>query len=202
MGSQTTVDLGGAPVQVTQETNYPWDGAVKLTFQPAQPTAFTLCVRIPGWAQGQPVPSDLYHYLDRTAEPATLQVNGMPVAWVLQKGYATIHRTWQAGDVVELTLPMPVRRVSCHPAVSDNLGKVALERGPLVYCVEGIDNDDHVLAAILSDQATFTSGFEPDLLNGVGTVQATDANRALTFVPYYAWAHRGVGEMTVWLKRG
>lgn len=202
MGSQTTVEIGGASVQVTQETNYPWAGAVKLTFQPAQPTAFTLCVRIPGWAQGQPVPSDLYHYLDRTAEPATLQVNGMPVAWVLQKGYATINRTWQAGDVVELTLPMSVRRVGCHPAVSDNVGKVALERGPLVYCAEGIDNGDQVLDKGLADHATVTSAFVPDLLNGVVTVQATDANRALTFVPYYAWAHRGVGEMTVWLKRG
>ncbi len=202
VGSQTTVDVGGALVQITQETNYPWEGAIKLTVQPQQPTTFALYLRIPGWAQGQPVPSDLYHYLDSATEAVTLKVNGAPVVLTLQQGYATINRTWQAGDVVELLLPMPVRRVGCHEAVQENAGKVALERGPLVYCLEGIDNGGHVLDAVLTDQATFTNVFAPDLLNGVVTIQATDADRALTFVPYYAWAHRGVGEMTVWLKQG
>ncbi len=201
MGSQTTVEFAGAPVGITQETNYPWEGTIKLTIQPAQPTNFTLCLRIPGWAQGQPVPSDLYHYLNTTAEPATLTLNGEAIALTLHHGYATIARHWQPGDVVELVLPMPVRRVACHPAVSENVGKVALERGPLVYCAEGIDNDGHVLGAVLHDEATLAAEFVPDLLHGVVVVRATQPTGNVTFVPYYAWAHRGVGEMVVWLPR-
>lgn len=202
MSSQTTVEFNGTPVQVTQTTHYPWDGTITLTLQPQQPTTFTLCLRIPGWVQGQPVPSDLYHYLDHTNEPLSLKVNGQPVALRLQQGYALIDHTWHAGDVVELTLPMPVRRVLCHPAVSDNVGKVALERGPLVYCAEGIDNDGHVLDRVLDDEATIATHFAPDLLHGVVVIQATGATGALTLVPYYAWAHRGVGEMAVWFQRG
>lgn len=202
MGSQTTVDFNGTPVQITQITNYPWDGTITLTLQPTQPTTFTLCLRIPGWAQGQPVPSDLYHYLDNTAAPIILTVNGQPMALTLHQGYAMLDHTWQAGDVVELTLPMPVRRVLCHPAVSENVGKVALERGPLVYCAEGIDNDGAVLAAVLPDTATLETAFVPDLLHGVVVVRATQPSGSITFVPYYAWAHRGVGEMAVWFTRG
>ncbi|MEZ4865171.1 MAG: glycoside hydrolase family 127 protein [Caldilineaceae bacterium] len=202
MSSQTTVEMAGAPVQLTQATHYPWDGAIKLTVQPAQPTAFTLCIRIPGWAQGQPVPSDLYHYLDAAAEPITLTVNGGAVALTLAQGYALLNRTWQAGDVVELTLPMPVRRVAAHPAVAENGGKVALERGPLVYCAEGIDNGGQVLAAVLPDDAPLATEFVSDLLHGVVVVRAYQPSGNLTFIPYYAWAHRGVGEMAVWVKRG
>ena len=112
-----------------------------------------------------------------------------------------LDHTWHDGDVVALTLPMPVRRVLCHPAVSENMGKVALERGPLVYCAEGIDNDGHVLDAVLPDAATLETAVVPDLLHGVVVVHATQPSGNITFVPYYAWAHRGVGEMAVWLPR-
>ncbi|MEZ4726646.1 MAG: glycoside hydrolase family 127 protein [Caldilineaceae bacterium] len=201
MGSQTTVNFAGVPVQITQATHYPWDGAVTLTLAPQQPTTFTLCLRILGWAQGEPVPSDLYHYLDTATEPVTLTVNGEPVALTLQQGYALLNRTWQAGDVVALTLPMPVRRVVCHPAVRENRSKVALERGPLVYCVEGIDNGGHVVDAVLRDDAQLATTFVADLLQGVVVVRATQPSGSVTFIPYYAWAHRGIGEMTVWVKR-
>lgn len=202
MGSQTTVEFNGTPVQITQTTNYPWDGAITLTLQPAQPTTFTLCIRIPGWAQGQPVPSDLYHYLDNTIEPIVLKINGQPVALTLHQGYVMLDHTWHAGDVVEVTLPMPVRRVLCHPAVRENVGKVAVERGPLVYCAEGLDNDGHVLDTVLPDTATLTTEVAPDLLHGVVLIHATQPSANLTFIPYYAWAHRGVGEMAVWFTRG
>lgn len=202
MGSQTTVEIAGTPIEITQETTYPWAGTIKLTVQPERATTFTLCLRIPGWAQGQPVPSDLYHYIDATMESAILTVNGATVALALHQGYATITRTWQLGDLVELVLPMPVRRVACHPAVHDNVGKVALERGPLVYCAEGIDNGGHVLSAILDDNAKLAAKFVPDLLHGVVVIRTQQPIGNLTFVPYYAWAQRGVGEMTVWLQRG
>ncbi len=201
MGSQTTVELGGNSVQLTQETNYPWDGVIKLTVEPTAPTKFTLCLRVPGWAQGQPVPSDLYFYSDDAVAPTTLTVNGEAIALTLHQGYATITRTWHAGDVVVLDLPMPVRRVECHPAVSDNVGKVALERGPLVYCAEGVDNDGRVLNKVLTHATEFTTQLLPDLLQGVVVIRAEQPAGDLTFIPYYAWAHRGVGEMTIWLPQ-
>jgi len=158
-------------------------------------------VRIPGWAPGQPAPSDLYHYVDATSTPATITVNGQPVALTLDKGYAHIQRTWQPDDIVEVTLPMPVRRVVSHPNVKDTAGKVAVERGPLVYCAEGVDNGGHVLDKGLSDAATISTEFKPDLLNGVTVLQVQQPAGNLSLVPYYAWAHRGVGEMTVWFRR-
>ncbi|MEZ4711706.1 MAG: glycoside hydrolase family 127 protein [Caldilineaceae bacterium] len=204
MGSQTTVTINDAPVQITQETNYPWGGAIKLTLTPARATDFALHVRIPGWAQGQPVPSDLYAYVQdegADAQPITLMVNGAPVEIDRQQGYAVIPRMWQAGDVVELRLPMPVRRVVSHPAAVANAGKVALERGPLVYCLEGIDNGGRVLDAALADAAELAVVEAPALLNGIVTIQAKPPHRNLIFIPYYAWAHRGLGEMTVWVAQ-
>ncbi len=201
MGSQATLTVAGTPVQVSQTTDYPWQGTVKLTLEPQQPTSFTLCVRIPGWAQGQPVPSDLYHYVDASSAPAELKLNGALVTFALDKGYAQIQRTWQPGDVVELTLSMPIRRVLSHPNVQDNVGKVALERGPLVYCAEGVDNDGHVLDRVLADDATLNAEFIPGLLNGVTVLRVEQATGDMRFIPYYAWSHRGVGEMTVWLQR-
>ncbi|MFN8486311.1 MAG: glycoside hydrolase family 127 protein [Caldilineaceae bacterium] len=201
MGSQATLNLAGTPVQVSQQTEYPWQGTIQLTVQPQQPVAFTLCVRIPGWAQGQPVPSDLYHYVDASSAPATITVNGQSVALTLNKGYAQLQRTWQAGDVVEVTLPMPIRRVVSHPNVKDTADKVAVERGPLVYCAEGVDNGGHVLDKVLEDGATISAEFKPALLNGVTVLQVQKPAGDLLLVPYYTWAHRGVGEMTVWFKR-
>ena len=120
----------------------------------------------------------------------------------MDKGYAVIDRTWQPGDVVELRLPMPVRRVETNPAVIENRGKVALERGPLVYCLEAIDNDGKALGCRLPDAADFTVEWRPELLHGVNVVNAHSDGDDLAFVPYYAWAHRGVGEMAVWLQKG
>ena len=103
------------------------------------------------------------------------------------------------GDVVDLALPMPVQRVETNPAVEENRGKVCIERGPLVYCLEAIDNEGKALGRTLPDTAAFTVEWQPDLLHGVNVVHARSGGAELTFVPYYAWGHRGVGEMAVWL---
>ena len=202
MGSQATLKLAGTSVQIQQQTEYPWHGVIKLTIHPQQPTAFTLCVRIPGWAQGQPVPSDLYHYLQASSLPVEIKVNGEKVVFAVDKGYAQLQRTWQRGDVVEVTLSMPIHRVVSHPNVQDNVGKVALERGPLVYCAEGVDNNEHVLNKVLRDDDVLNAESVPDLLDGVTVIHAQQRDGKLIFIPYYAWAERGVGEMAVWLKRG
>ncbi len=201
VSSKTQVEVAGQTVALTQTTNYPWDGRVKVKIDPKQATEFTLCVRIPGWARGKPVPTSLYRYVDSSDTAVTLSVNGETVAVRPVKGYARIKRIWSKGDVVELVLAMPVRRVVTHTKVADNRGKVALERGPLVYCLEGIDNSGKALGQSLADAAKISVKWQPALLHGVNVLRAKQGKTELTFVPYYAWAHRGIGEMAVWLTR-
>jgi DUF1680 family protein len=194
------VEVGGKSVRLRQETNYPWEGRVRLRIDPAEKSEFALRLRIPGWADNRPVPSDLYHFLDRESTAPQLMVNGEAVTPALEKGYAVLRRVWRAGDVVELTLPMPVRRVMCNEAVEANRGRVALMRGPLVYCVEGVDNGGSVADLSLGDNAVLSVEHRPELLNGVTVIRGEGA-RPLTAIPYYAWSHRGAGEMAVWLRQ-
>src|SRR5262249_9010765 len=151
-----------------QETRYPWDGAVKMTVEPEKTANFTLNVRIPGWARNEVVPSDLFKFLDQAASPASLKVNGKDVPIALNKGYVSLQRSWKKGDVVELNLPMPVRRVVANEQVMDDRGKVALQRGPLVYCVEWPDvKEGHVVNLVLADAAPLSTEFRAGLLGGV-----------------------------------
>jgi len=213
--SEAVVEAGGRKVTVKQETRYPWDGAVKISVEPEQKTNLTVLVRIPGWARGEAVPGDLYRFSDSVKEaPPTLKVNGKAVPIVLDKGFARIQRGWKKGDIIELTLPMPVRRVIANKAVKEDAGKVALTRGPLVYCAEWPDNGGRVLNLVLADDRPLGVEFRPDFLNGLAVIKGgatagangPDARMSLKeqpflAIPYYAWAHRGPGEMTVWLPR-
>ncbi len=149
IGGVAAIQLGDSPVRVRQITNYPWDGRIELRIDPEVPTDFTLCLRLPGWSRNQVVPSDLYHYIDAPQGEPDIHVNGKRVSTAPTRGYATIHRTWHAGDTVILELPMPVRRVGAHPQVVDNRGRVAIERGPIVYCVEEVDNGVNLDASTL-----------------------------------------------------
>jgi DUF1680 family protein len=197
VGSQTQVHLNESEVSITQETQYPWDGDIKLTITPAQPTTFTLSLRVPTWVQGKPVPSDLYRYLDATPSDITVRVNGETIPVKNDQGYISLHRTWQAGDCVELSMPMPIRRVVAHPQVADCQGKVALERGPLVYAAEGIDNGGQALDLVVPDDMPLTAEFRADILGGITVI----TGNTFTAIPYYAWSHRGISEMTVWFGR-
>jgi len=204
---------GGAKVQLDQETRYPWDGAVKLSVAPDRKAKFTLNVRIPGWARNEVTPSDLYRFADPLNEPVVLKVNGKPVPLAVDKGYAAITRTWKRGDTVELALPTPVRRVLANEAVAADRNRVALQRGPLVYCAEWPDNPHgRVRNLVLAADTPLKAEFRADLLNGVEVIQgralalAYDAQGAVqkteqpfTAIPYYAWANRGRGQMIVWL---
>jgi DUF1680 family protein len=196
----------GVNVRLTQQTRYPWDGAVKITVAPEKASRFTLAVRIPGWARGEVVPGNLYHYADTNHELVTLAVNGQPMTIKTQAGYAHLDRDWQAGDVVELNFPMPIRRVVPSEKVKADIGRVALERGPIVYCAEWPDNPDgKVRNLILLDSEKLTAEFAPKLLNGVEVIKGHALNAAgkeqpFMAIPYYAWANRGKGEMAVWLR--
>ena len=187
-------------VKLTQKTDYPWDGRVRLTVAPDQAAEFALCLRIPGWAMGRPVPSDLYRFAEAKAPPVTLKVNGKtadvsPGA----DGYVHLNRQWKAGDVVELDLPMPIRRVYAHEKVKADEGKVALMRGPIVYCLEAVDHPDVDLFKVsLPRDTKLSAEHRAGLLGGVTVIRAkalADGKRPvkLMAVPYYAWANRKKG---------
>jgi uncharacterized protein len=209
------VDTPAGTVQVVQDTQYPWDGAIRLTVTPERSRRFTLHVRIPGWAREQPVPSDLYRYPSIPFVTHAVKINGELLSQPLDKGYVAIDRAWEPGDVVEVDLPMLVRRVVSHPNVEANRGRVALQRGPIVYAAEWPDNPGgKVRNIVLPDGQALSSEFRADLLNGVqvitgrafglkldekGAVQK--AEQPFTAIPYATWANRGRGEMAVWLAR-
>jgi uncharacterized protein len=196
LGNTATVSLKDGKVKLTEETNYPWDGDMKFTVEMEKAFAFDLHLRVPGWCKGEP----------------SLSVNGEAVKAKAEKGYLTVSRTWKSGDVVKLSLPMPVERVYADPHVKADVGKVALQRGPVVYCLEGVDNDGKVRKLCLPKDATLSATFEKDLLRGVGVIRGDclavsrddDGKRTTTkqkfqAVPYATWDNRGPGEMVVWL---
>jgi len=208
MANTAVAEIVGTKVALSQETKYPWEGSVKITVSPEKETDFALRVRIPGWARNEPVPSDLYRFLDENDETPALAVNGTPVKIELEQGYAVLRRIWKEGDTVDLTLPMPVRRVIANPAVAADAGRIAYERGPLVYCAEGVDNGGHVLDMAAMVGARFSAEFRPDLLGGIVVLIRETLNRPMVvgfppgrdvvLIPYYAWANRGPDEMQVW----
>jgi DUF1680 family protein len=204
VSGSSTIKLAKNTIKIKQKTNYPWDGTVKFRINPEQETEFSLFLRIPGWARNQPVPGDLYSFMKRSEAKAVLKVNGQKAALDMDKGYARIRRKWKKGDIISLNLPMPIRRVLCNRKVIENRGKVALERGPIVFCAEGVDNDGRVLDLILPDDVKLKSEYKKKMLAGITIIKGKIPGRTLDFVavPYYAWSHRGAGEMAVWLKRG
>lgn len=197
------MDINKNPVSISQETWYPWDGKIKVTVAPERAAEFSIYIRIPGWSRNEPVPSSLYSYLVSSHEAPILKVNSNIQILDMDKGYARIHRRWKKGDTIELTLPMPVHRIAASENVKDVAGKVALQRGPLVYCLEGTDNGGHVLDRHIPDAMDFDVEFQPNLLGGINVIKSkgSQGNSLITAVPYYSWSNRGVGEMAVWLLR-
>ena len=166
--SSSDIRMDHTSVKLVQQTRYPWDGAVKMTVTPRQSGDFTIHVRIPGWARNEAVPTDLYRFADRNDESVVLKVNGKLVPIRLEKGYVALNRRWNEGDVIELYLPMPIRRVIANPAVEADRGRIALQRGPIVFCAEWPDTPDgHVRNLMLPRNATLTAEFRPELFNGV-----------------------------------
>jgi DUF1680 family protein len=200
IGGTARLTVGHTTTGLRQQTRYPYDGKVSLTVTPEKPLEFTLNVRIPGWAQNQPVPGDLYRYNDGLDTEVKLSINSQPAALVLKNGFAQIHRTWQPGDQVELNLPMHTRCVAANSAVKENAGRFAVERGPLVYCAEGVDNGGKVLARVPGKNVRFETRERPDLFGGIVTVQILPKTKGdpLTLIPYCLWENRGTNEMSVW----
>ncbi|MDB4922661.1 glycoside hydrolase family 127 protein [Mucilaginibacter sp.] len=199
-------------VKIIQQNNYPWDGGLAFTINPSSTMDMNLKIRIPGWAQNEAVPSTLYSYEQSSAQKIEIKVNGKAVDYQIKNGYAVISKKWKKNDKVELTLPMDVQRVVANTSLIDDNGKVALQRGPIMYCAEWKDNDGKASNIIVPKNTVFTTTFEPDLLNGVTVLKAgiksvnideaaqiiSTSNKTMTAIPYYSWANRGKGEMTVW----
>ena len=201
------LNVGGQKVVLEQKTRYPWDGQVEVTVRPEKEISFTLALRIPGWCR-----------------QAALRVNGQAVAIepLRDRGYVRVERAWKAGDAVVLELAMPVERIEAHPAVREDAGRVALQRGPLVYCLEEVDNGPHLPDLALPRDAPLQAAFDPSLLGGVVAITGQALRRALPgwegelyrsaqpathmvpfkAIPYYAWANRAPGEMLVWIREG
>ncbi len=216
VGSTADIALDNGPrVRLEQSTRYPWDGDVRLTVTPSRNDRVTLRIRVPGWARNEAVPSTLYRFLDTVSDPVTLTINGHSEPLVLEQGFAVVSRRWNAGDAVVLHLPMPVRRVVATSDVAADRGRVAIQRGPIVYAAEWPDNPGgHVRNLRLADDAALRREFRPAVLNGVEVITGqavsyvTDAQGSIqsrtqpfTAIPYYAWANRGPGEMMVWIPR-
>ncbi len=199
-----SIPTSAGEVRLTEKTQYPWDGTVTFTVDLDKPRAFTLNLRIPSWTGGPGVPGALYLFREEIDPAIRVTVNGQGVSRTPSRGFMTVSRTWKRGDRVKLELPMVPRRVTSGMHIADNVGKVAVQRGPIVYAFEGVDNAGKVLNVALANNDLQVDAM-PSLLGGVTVlkgvgVDPSGGTRTLTAIPYYAWNNRGVGEMAVWMK--
>ena len=213
IGSNTNFAIGKTTIPVNMETNYPWSGNIKLSFTPKSKVKFALHVRIPGWAAGQPVPGDLYSFVDNSNSPVAITVNGKTFDYTMENGYAVINREWKKGDAVEVNIPMSVRRIAAKKEVKDDLNRVALQMGPIVYCVEGADNNKQAMNVVLPENALFEVKDFSVLTEKVKAIQSevpvvviagdglslSTEKRIITAIPYYTWCNRGQNEMQIWI---
>ena len=197
IASEANVAIGKEDVNLIQQTNYPWNGEISVSINPKNPVAITLCLRIPGWARNEVLPGGLYRFAQPSNLSPSLSVNGKLRQLKITDGYARITRIWRKGDVVELSLPMPVRKVLAIDQIADNRNKVALTRGPIVFCAEEIDNTVDISEVVIPLDVEFKYTFQPELLNGIGILEGNPPS-SLVLLPYYAWNHRGAGKMKVW----
>ncbi len=211
INSNVDLMIHNKPVQIVQQNNYPWNGELVFYINPKATTEFNLMIRIPGWAQNEAMPSSLYTFQNKSDAKPVIKVNGVAFDYTIQNGYASINRQWKKNDKIELSLPMEVRMVVANKNIKDDIGKIALQRGPLIYCAEWPDNNGKTGNIIIPANTIFSTEFMPGLLNGVTMVKAevpavvinnnesiATVKQSFSAIPYYSWANRGKGEMMVW----
>jgi DUF1680 family protein len=210
VSSETTFTVGGKKIALSMRSELPWGGRSKLTIASAEGVTAPIRFRIPGWARNQPAPGGLYAYADKLTSTPRVSLNGKPISATADKtGYVTIDRAWNTGDVVELDFPVEVRRVVADRRVRENRGRIAIERGPMVYCAEWPDVDEgKALDVRIDAKIPLTPAVDRNLFGGVTVIKA-EARRVsrpsapakpVTLIPYFLWANRGAGEMTVWIS--
>lgn len=207
LSSRSNISLNDQTIQIDQKTDYPWEETIQFTIRPERSAQFTLALRIPEWCR-----------------QADVTVNGQAIELAASKqdGYVRIERNWQSGDRVELTLPMPVERLEAHPDIRQDAGRIALQRGPIVYCLEEIDNGQNLADVTIPRDTELSAGIEPDLFGGVVVISGKALRRDVKdwqsslyrpadskleefrfkAIPYCFWANREPGEMRVWLREG
>ena len=207
IGNTAELDLNGKKIKLNQSTKYPWNGKVKFSVEEADNDLFAgFKIRIPGWVRNEVLPGDLYSYLNKKDSDISLLINGENQQVDTENGYIILDKNyWKSGDIIEVSFEMEVRKVISNEKVIANKGKIAFERGPLVYCAEQVDNPNGVLNLKLEVNSQFKYLYDEELLGGMGKIigKATDEkNRSVDFmaIPYYGWAHRDDGEMSVWLN--
>lgn len=213
IGSNSDFQFGKTNVKLAMQTEYPWNGNVKFNIDLNKRTKFNLHLRIPGWANGEPVPGDLYKFSNYAATPVMIKINGKETTYSTGNGYATIEREWKKGDVVEYSIPMPVNYIVAGNQVKYDAGRIAIQRGPILYCVEGADNNNEVWNIITPASTVFVPESKKILTEPVIALNAealaakpspdgnsvTMEKRKITAIPYYAWENRGPNDMQVWL---
>jgi uncharacterized protein len=212
ISSNATLNVNGKPVQIIQQNNYPWSGDLKFTINPKSSFDFSMLIRIPGWARNEAMPSDLYSFNTQSGKKTTITINGKDVDYEIKNGYAVINRNWKKNDQIEVKLPMEIRKVVANEKVKSDIGKVALQRGPIMYCAEWVDNNGKAANIVMPFDTELQASFNPDLLNGIEVLKSkvpavvigdngeTIQTKTQNFmaIPYYAWANRGKGEMMMW----
>lgn len=207
--------VGKSKVTLEQKTKYPWNGNVQIFVKTESTSDIEIKIRIPGWANDKPIPGDLYSFHEKSGEQPKISVNGKPLDYKLDRGYAVIPKKWKKGDVIEVNLPMTVHRVKGNDKIAADKNKFTYQRGPLVYCAEWPDNaGKKVLNLVIPENAAVSAVFDSTLLNGMYVLKsqgqsAMRTNAAtidtrdvpVTLIPYFAWAHRGAGEMVVWIPK-
>lgn len=212
VGSTVQTNVAGSAVSLRQETRYPWEGRVRLTIESDPPSEFDLNFRIPDWCQTLAGREELYKPLGRPETAGFfVLVNGNAIAPEINKGYAKLHRRWSKGDVIEITMQMPARRIVADSRIASTAGRIALSRGPVVYCLESVDNNGRVRDLSLPDDAKLSTEYRPEMLGGVAVIHtrglasfagAADPSPAdITAIPYFANANRGPVSMCVWIPR-
>jgi DUF1680 family protein len=211
IGNEAEIEMNFGKLKVTQITRYPWEGKVKINIEPESQKRFIVAIRIPGWTKDKPLDSDLYKYQNNYELTPAITINNSNVIYDIKDGYAKINRLWGKNDTIEIEFPMPIRKVLANKKVEDDRGKFSLERGPIVYCAEWVDNGGKVRNLMLDKNTEFSEKYEEDLIDGIVILKSKATSLSLnknkdviekeqnfTAIPYYAWAHRGPGEMMVW----
>lgn len=213
IGSSTSMTVQQTKVDLRQVTDYPWNGKVALEVNPSKNSSFALHIRLPGWLKGEAVPGDLYQFKEVNPQQVIILLNGVSVPYKEELGYAVIEREWRKGDKISFDLPMEIKRVTARPEVKAANNRVALQRGPLVYCVEGTDNDGKAWHFVLPDNEPIKAAFVENTLGGIMTLQfsapsvkisadglnVSTSKQNITAIPYFSWCNRGQTPMQVWL---
>lgn len=213
IGSSTSIAIQDTKVELRQTTDYPWNGKVSLEVKPSKKNSFTLKIRIPGWLKGQAVPGDLYQFKEIKQVQLPILLNGVSIPYTEESGYALIEREWKMGDIITFELPMDIKRVTARPELKAANNRVALQRGPIIYCVEGTDNEGKAWNFILPDNESIKANFDEKMLGGLMTLQfnaptvkisadglnVSTSKQNITAIPYFSWCNRGQTPMQVWL---